>query len=140
LENLFNRKPYSNYLLDALADLPKTKVEYIETIKKKAGSATFDVANAFASSVGDIDEYLAAITTDEDAFQIVVAVLEAAAWGAFGAQGLEKTKFSKTPNINAKAITYLNGNKRKSKAYIKEKLDIDVKAEKFIDDYFDHEE
>jgi hypothetical protein len=136
---LFKKKPYSNYLISSLSDLPKTKEVYIDVVKKKAGSSSFDVANAFASSAGDIDEYLAEITTEEEAFDIVVAVLEAAEWGAFGSQGLEKTKFAKTPNLNAKAIKYISGNKRKAKAYIKEKLNMDIKADKFIEDYFEHE-
>jgi len=140
LEELYKSKPYSNYLLDSLADLPKTRSKYIEIIKKKAGSTAFDVANAFASSAGDIDGYLAKIITDEDAFQIVVAVLKAADWGAFDSQGLRKTKFAKTPNINDKAIKYITSNKKKSKAYIKGNLNIDIKSDKFISDYFDHEE
>jgi len=140
ITKLFNKKPYSNYLLSSLSNLPKTKSIYIEIIKEKAGSATFDVANAFAKSVGDIDEYLSQLVTDKDAFEIIVAVLEAAAWGAFGSQGLKKTKFAKIPKIKAKAIKYIKTNKRKSKSYIKEKLNIDIKADEFVDDYFSDDE
>lgn len=137
---LFKIKPYSNFLINSLSGLPKTKKLYVDVIKMKAESSAFDTANAFASSVGDIDEYLAALTTDEDAFEIIVAVLEAAAWGAFGSQGLEKTKFAKTPKINEKAINYINSNKRKSRIYIKDKLNLEMKADKFVDEYFDNDE
>jgi hypothetical protein len=130
--NLFNRKPYSNLLIKSISNLPKTKKVYVDVLKKKAGSTTFDVANAFASSVVDIDKYLATIVSDEDAFAIVIAVLDAAESGAFGSQGLKKTKFAKTPRINAKAINYIKGNQIKAESYIKNKLNLDVEAEDFI--------
>ncbi len=140
LEMLFEKKPYSNYLLNSLISLPEIGKVYIDIIKKKAGSATFDVANSFASSIEDIDKYLVKLLSNMDAFEIIVAVLKAASWGAFGAQGLEKTKFSRTPYINKAAIKYINSNKRKARACLKKELHIDIKAEEFIADYFDNDE
>ncbi len=42
--------------------------------------------------------------------------------------------------LNSSAIKYIRKNKNKAKAYIKKKLDIDIKPDKVIDDYFDNDE
>lgn len=137
LSELFKRNAYSNYLIDALVGLPIIKEQYIEEIKKKAGSSSFDRANHFADSIEDIDKYLAKVTSNKDAFEIIVAVIKAAEWGAFSSQGLVRTKFSGAPNIKSAAEEYINSNKRKSKKYFDEKLSISIKTTEFLEQYLD---
>jgi hypothetical protein len=107
---LFEKRPYSEYLLGALVDHPKTFELYFSSILEKAGSSTFDTANAFAHAVEELDKRLSNLMSDAQAFSIIVAVIQAANWGAFVSQGLRNTKFSAIPRIRAKAITYANKN------------------------------
>lgn len=140
LKKLFDKRPYSEYLLSAISNHPKALDLYYSAILDKAGSSTFDTANAFAHAVEKIDEKLAEIISDEQAFSLAVAVLSAANWGAFGAQGLRATKFAATPEMRAKAVAYAKGNKTKAKALLKEELSLDIKTADFISEYFGDEE
>ena len=136
LKKLFDKRPYSEYLLSALSNHPKSLKLYFSAILDKAGSSTFDTANAFAHAAEKIDEKLAALISDEQAFSLAVAVLSAASWGAFGAKGLKETKFAATPEIRAKAVAYVKGSKTKAKALVKEKLSLEIKTAEFITEYF----
>ncbi len=139
ITKLFEKRPYSEYLLNALSDHPKTFELYFSCILEDAGSITFDTANAFAHAVEKLDKKLSQLMSDQQAFSIVVAVLKAADWGAFGSQGLRNTKFSATPRIRDKAISYVSGNKAAARALLKEKLSIDMKIVDFTAEYFDVE-
>ncbi len=139
IQELFKKRPYSNYLISTLMNnnLPKIRAMYLEEIKKKAGSDKYDVTNDFASTVEDIDGDLGKLTSDKDAFEIVVALLKAANGEAFGAQWLRETKFTRIPSIKSRAVKYIKGNNREAKEYIQDKLLLDnMKMSGFLDKYF----
>lgn len=140
LQMLFKKQPYSNYLISSLVGRTKTRQLYFEILKSKAGSSTFDVANSFANSLESIDEDLASLVSDREAFELLIAVLKAADCGAFGSQGLKRTKFASVPHIKRKASSYMNGNKHKACAYIKDELSVDMKADDFVSEYFGENE
>lgn len=135
ISNLFKQKPYSNYLIDRISSLPKTGEIYLSAIKKKAGSNSFQTANNFAESLEDIDKNLFKLVSNKDAFEIIIAVLQAAKNGAFDAEGMKDTKFARAPKIRSKAAKYANSNKQKAKKYIKDKLYLDMKATDFVEEY-----
>lgn len=132
ITKLFEKRPYSEYLLSALSDHPKTFELYFSCILENAGSSTFDTANAFAHAVEKLDKRLANLMSDQHALSIIVAILKAADWGAFGSQGLRNTKFSAIPRIRDKAITYASSNKAAARALLKDKLSIDMKIVDFM--------
>lgn len=137
LTKLFDKRPYSEYLLSGFDDHPKTFDLYFSCILKKAGSSTFDEANAFAYAVENLDRRLSELMSDMQAFEIVVAVLQAANRGAFGSQGLRGTKFKATPGIREKVIAYASSNKAAARALLKENVSIDMKISDFTAEYLD---
>ncbi len=75
------------------------------------------------------------LVSNKDAFEIIIAVLQAAKNGAFDAEGMKDTKFARAPKIRSKAAKYANSNKQKAKKYIKDKLYLDMKATDFVEEY-----
>lgn len=135
LEKLFEKRPYSQNLLNLLIDRPETFDIYFQIILTKAGSAEFGAANAFANAVDVIDGPLSELTSDEQAFQLVVAILRAAHWGAFGAQGLQAAKFTTIPALRTKSIAYATANKNETAAYLTANLWVPKSSEQFVDEY-----
>lgn len=135
LTNLFEKRPYSEYLISALDDHPETFNLYFSCILKDAGSSTFDIANAFAHAVERLDEKLSELMSDKQAFAIVVAVLKAANWGAYGSKGLKNTMFDATPYIREKAIAYTSKKKAAARELLKKELAIDMKIADFSTEY-----
>jgi len=139
LEKLFEKRPYSQNLLNALVGRPATFAIYFQIVLAKAGSASFGTANTFANAVEDIDDALSELTSDEQAFQMVVAILKAANWGAFDSRGLQKTKFAATPKLRAKVISYATANKADTAAYLTAHLSISMSSEGFVSEYLTDE-
>jgi hypothetical protein len=135
LEKLFEKRPYSQNLLTTLVGRTGVFAIYFDIVLAKAGSSDFGTANAFASSVENIDAALSALVSDEQAFQLVVAVLKAANWGSFGAQDLRQAKFAGAPVLRAKATTHAMENTTAASAYLAEKLALAKSSEEFAAEY-----
>ncbi|KKC98822.1 hypothetical protein [Photobacterium halotolerans] len=130
-----NKRPYSAYLLDAIKSHESLLDYFIEKLIKNAESSDFDTANEFARAIEDMDDPVAEVLTNEQAFQLVVAVIVAANWGAFGSKSLVKTKFSATPRICAKARRYTKTMRKAAREYFQSKLSSDLKLTEFVDKY-----
>lgn len=135
LEMLFEKRPYSQILLNILIGHPATFILYFQVILDKAGSTDFATANAFANAVEGIDTPLSELSSDEQAFQLIVAVLRAAHWGAFGAQGLQATKFASIPALRAKAISFVIANNTDSEVYFGTYMSIMKSSEQIVAEY-----
>lgn len=98
--------PYATTLLDALGDAPVIRAGLVETWLKAARSSQFDTANAFASAAPQLDDYADAFLSGEEAFRLVVGVVEAADWNARKAKALRAESFASTPQIKAKALAF----------------------------------
>lgn len=131
LEKLFEKRPYSAYVVDLLATRPTVFECYFPVVLAKAGSTDFGTANTFASSIDSIEGALTAVLTNEQAFQLVVAVIKAAEWGAFDAKALVQSKFGGTPVLRSKAITYVGTSKADAEVYFASKF----LAAKSVDDF-----
>lgn len=135
LETVFDRKPYSAVVAKSLKGRPVSAALYYNSLLKKAGSSTFDIANTFAAGIDNIDAPLSELLSGEQAFQLIVSVLQAAEWGAFTSQALKGKKFSTMPAIRDKAIAYIKMYKANAKAVLKSELKLELKASEFIKQY-----
>lgn len=122
LTALFNKSPYSPALINMLSTRPTILRDYSTKILSNAGSSDFATANAFASAIGSIESQIAALFTDEQAFQLIVNIKRAADWNAFGSKGLVRSKFSDIPTLRTKALAYANSSKEAAGIYADDKL------------------
>ena len=134
LETLYQKYPYSKAVIESVSGRDRSRALLLDRIKRNAGSGTYDTANRFARSLDGIDGPLSEICENQDAFEIVVEVMKAAQWGAWGAQAVEDSKFSSAPEIRSSAIRYVNGNKADAKQHLSHVLQIEVSAASFIRD------
>jgi hypothetical protein len=96
--------PYAEPILDELGDAPKLRDRLVEIWLANARSSTFETANAFASAAPQLDDYAEALLTGEQAFQLVIGVVEAAEWNARKSKALRAEQFSSTPKIREMAL------------------------------------
>ncbi|WON74782.1 hypothetical protein [Nitrosospira sp. Is2] len=135
LEKLFQKKPYSPYLIDTLTNRPDVVALYYPIILANAGSANFHTANIFSSSVERIESQLAALCSDEQAFQLFVAVLEAANYGAYESKALRDSNFAGVPKLKTKVVAYLLANEHAAIAYLGVKLGVIETSTSFVSTY-----
>lgn len=126
---------YSSYLLNNLSKSEYAKEKYIEILMAKAGSSDFEVANKFARTCYTIIDELDAILTDQNAFKLIVNLLMAASWNAFGAKDLRNAKFQSMPAIRDKARALDLNDKSEAKKIYKEVFGNDTDYENVMGEY-----
>ncbi|MDF3415786.1 MULTISPECIES: hypothetical protein [unclassified Sulfitobacter] len=114
-EAVLAKYPYSPVFYNGLQDAPKLKKTLISDWLEDAGSSTFDIANAFAKALPEVDEAAKTILTPKDSFEIIVAVCRAADTGAWSAKSVQKSKFSDCPELVHSAREYAKKNKESAK-------------------------
>jgi hypothetical protein len=119
----------------ALEGKPKLTGRLVESWKQSAGSSTFDVANKFASSIQEVNLAVGPLLTDKDAFEIVVAVKQAADWNAFEAKSLVNSKFSDAPKVVEAAERYTLDHNSLAESYVVSKS-IAESIEDFLETVF----
>jgi len=135
LTKIIEKRPHSIGLLKLITDRPSLIPLYFPVVLAKAGSGDFATANAMANALESLDGGLAALFTDEQTFQLIVAVLKAADWNAFGAQGLKNSKFAGVPALRQKVIAYVVNHPSEAEHYIAAKLDSTDLAADFVEKY-----
>ncbi|WP_218641397.1 hypothetical protein, partial [Burkholderia ubonensis] len=83
-----------------------------------ARSSDFGLANAFSDAAERLDAPLSSLATPEQAFKLIVAVLEAADWNAFSAKALVQSRFAGMLGLREKAIEYIAQNPSLADAYL----------------------
>jgi hypothetical protein len=131
LETLFEKRAHSQFVIKLVQDKPSLLPIYFPLLLAKAGSSDFGTANAFANAVESLDQSLSALLSDEQAFELIIAIMKAATWGAWSAKGVVTAKFAGTPLLRAKALSYVAINKIAAAALIQKKLS----ESKPIDDF-----
>jgi len=106
IELLLSKFMYSSYLINNLSKSQFAKEKYLEVIYSKAGSSDFDTANYFARNCYDIADDLDLIFSEKDSYLLVLQVIKAADWGAFGSRDMRKSQFGSIPKIRDKARTF----------------------------------
>lgn len=139
LEKLFNKRPYSAYVIDLVKTRPSVFAVYFPIVLGNAGSSEFAAANAFANAIDSLDGTIAGLLSDEQAFQLVVAVIKAADWGSFGANAVLQSKFAEAPTIRAKAVSHVEANKMEAGAYLTEKTSVKKPIDEFVPHYLTDE-
>lgn len=131
LEALFEKRAHSQFVIKLVQDKPSLLPLYFPLLLAKAGSSDFGTANAFSNAVESLDQALSALLSDEQAFELIIAIMKAARWGAWSATGVATAKFAGTPLLRAKALSYVATNKVVAAAQIENKLS----ESKPIDDF-----
>ena len=139
LKKLFEIKTYSRLLIITFADDPEVVSLYFPIILSKAGSSDFYTANSSAASIERMDAELAAFCSEEQAFQLLVAVLKAAKFGAFQSQELSDSKFCRASKLRSKAAAYVTENASTAMSYLESKTGITETESSFISKYLAEE-
>jgi hypothetical protein len=109
------------------------KNTYLELILNKAGSSTFDIANSFAKSIGDVDSELAKKLNAKDALNLVINMHNAGHGGAWHVISHMKD----IPKIKTKAKNYISDNPSKAQEMFDEKVRGSMDIPEFEDKYLD---
>ena len=128
---------YSGSLVKELTDAPELLKAWLDKMKEEARSSTFEVANHFAGNVPDIDDQLPDVIKQKDAFELIVAVCEAADFGAYTSKDLRSGQFSAVPKLKEMAIAYAEGNPTTANKIVKAATvskDLDTFVETYLHD------
>lgn len=128
---LAKQTPYSSSLIDIISSFEESKTSYMNHLKQQAGSYTFVVANEFAATIPRLDEDLDKLTTTQNAFDILLGVIDAASNNAHSSQALVSSKFNQVPCLKNKARNYLNENAEEAEKSIQEILNQAIDIEQF---------
>ena len=94
-------------MVKLVRDKPSLLSIYLPVLLAKAGSSDFATANSFSNSVDALDGSLSALLTDEQALQLIVAIIKAATWGAWSAKAVVSAKFAGTPSLRNKVLSFI---------------------------------
>lgn len=135
LQALFEKRAHSAFVIRLVSTKPSLLPLFFSAALGRAGSGTFEIANSFADAIEAIDEPLSKLLSDEQSFQILVAVMQAANWGAWSAKGVANAKFASVPLLRAKGLKYINEHQKEVGEYISSKLSESKSADEFVKAY-----
>ncbi|MFN3509202.1 MAG: hypothetical protein ACK4ZU_17125 [Allorhizobium sp.] len=103
-------KHWSNVaVVGAVKGSPDLLQRLFKLYLEKAGSSLFDKANRFAEVLKDLDDELAEVISEREAFELLQAVTKAADFGAWTSERIASRKFSASPKLREKAKAYCLG-------------------------------
>lgn len=140
LEALFGKRAHSEFVVKLVRDKPSLLPIYFPILLAKAGSSNFATANAFSHSVDALDGALSALLNDEQALQLIVAVIKAASWGAWSAKAVVSAKFAGTPSLRAKVLSFIATHEATAAAYIQAELGESKPMNEFVAAHLTDEE
>lgn len=123
LEALFMKRAHSEFVVKLVKEKPSLLSLYLPILLSKAGSSDFSTANSFSNAVDKLDESLSTLLTDEQAFQLVVAISKAASWGAWSAKAVVSAKFAGIASLRSKTLAFAAANEAAASTYITDELD-----------------
>jgi hypothetical protein len=132
LEALFGKRAHSEFVVELVREKTSLLPIYLPILLAKAGSSDFATANAFSNAIDKLDQSLSTLLTDEQAFQLVVAVTKAASWGAWSAKAVVSAKFAGTPSLRSKTLAFAAANDAAASAYINTQLDEAKSMSEFV--------
>lgn len=134
-EALFAKRAHSTFVVKLVQDCPALLPLYMPQLLARAGSSTFDVAKSVATAIDSLDAPLAALLSDEQALQLVAAIIKTAEWGTWAAKGVVNSKFSDAPALRAKARAFVEANGAAASAYLATELGATLKFDSFVADH-----
>ncbi len=108
--------PYISYFGPVLGGLETYRETYVTILQAAAGSSVFEEANAFARAVPELDEPLSALTSEQEALKLILAILNAAEYGAFAARDLKNDRFAAIPRLTRKALDFADAHPERAAA------------------------
>lgn len=122
LEALFEKRAHSEFVVKLVASKPTLLPIYFPKLVAKAGSSDYGTANTLANSIDTLDPSLSALLSDEQSFQLIVAVMKAADGGAWSAKGIARAKFAGTPLLRQRALAYVEAEPTAAADYVQSKF------------------
>jgi hypothetical protein len=119
---LFEKRAHSAFVIKLVSEKPSLLAIYLPILLAKAGSSDFATANAFSNVAESLDAPLSNLLSDNSAFELIVAIMQAAAWGAWSAKAIASAKFAGTPLLRAKVRSYIQANDATAASYIQKIL------------------
>lgn len=126
--------PYSPELLPALAQAPSLLGRLLGNYRDRAASSQWNTSNPLAWALPALDAPLAAASSGEDAFALLVAVKKGAEWKGNGPAALANDAFRTLPALKAKAYAFAMANPSAA-ATIHSGQHLDVAYATFLSDY-----
>jgi len=128
------KTPYTPELLPALAHAPDLFGRLFQNYLARAGSSQWDASNRFAAAVPALDEPLAALITDEQAFKLLASVMKGAEWNGHGPMALINSSFSTLPALKVKARSFAVANPAGAAAVLAERQ-VSIECAEFLSDH-----
>lgn len=122
IEALFEKRAHSEFVVKLVKDKSSLLPIYLPILLAKAGSTDFATANSFSNAVEALDGSLGEILTDEHSLQLIVAIMQAANYGAWSAKAAVSAKFAGVPTLRSKAAAFITANETAAAALIEKKL------------------
>lgn len=132
LDVLFQKRAHSQFVIKLVQDKPSLLPTYFPLMLANAGSTNYDTANAFSNAIESLDKPLSSLLSDEQAFELIIAIKKAASWGSWSATGVDTAKFAGTPLLRAKALSYVATNKVAAAEKIEQKLSESKPIDNFV--------
>lgn len=132
LEALFEKRAHSEFVVKLVTAKPSLLPLYAPKLLANASSSDFGTANTLANSIESLDTSLSALLSDEQSFQLVIAIMKAADWGSWSAKGIANAKFAGTPLLRGKARAYIAAHDVASAHYIELKLSDSKPINEFV--------
>lgn len=111
--------------------------QYQDILLSEASSSTFDTANNFSKNFKIIEKIVVDNSSDEYLLKLMIGIISAAEWGAWGAESIVSNKFESYPNLkNRVSIFCSNSEAECLKIFEDIKSEIDSVA-KFMKRYLE---
>lgn len=126
LEILFRKAPNLKLLSNLFKDKPLVFKKYLDLIKEKLGSNSFDIANGFCEKIRGIEEVYIKYIDDKQSFEIITAISNSAIVGAFKAESIMEAEFHSISATKDKAMKYIELHPDDAQAYFKSQVEKDL--------------
>ena len=115
---VIGNSPYAPEFIAAVGNSPSIFASLFRRYLANASSSQFSTSNPLASAAPALDEPLAAVVTDEQAFEFLTAIAQGAEWGGNNAYALRNIAFRSLPKLRAKAHAFATVNSGASTAIL----------------------
>lgn len=105
-EWVISATPYTPELIPALAHAPQLFDQLFQNYLIRAKSSQWSISNPFAAAIPALDAPLAALITDNQAFELLASIMRGAEWKGHGPMALANSSFSTLPTLKIKAKTF----------------------------------
>jgi len=122
LEAIFKKRAHSEFLVNLVEKKPSLLEIYVPIMLKAAGSSDFTTANSFSEAVEALDAPLSKLLTEEFAFKLVLAIMQAASCNAWAAKAVVNAKFAGTPLLRGKECSFIAADEAAAAKLIEEML------------------